>query len=274
MKKSTIFIVVIVCLLVLCLPVSVFASSEPVLASVMGAIMGNTSSAWYNLNISSFTPGSFSLRANNVYTEVTDIRLYFQVSVPFNSFEIVIIGKNSLNSISDGSFSRPVYISDYVNGSFTNTSTIQTSVQSSVSTNSDGYSVFKYQYSDSEISKNALMVTLPYNYTVMGNGVFYDFEIQTFALNGVNVDEFNVTKTNEDFSQAISSLSVDENEWWQRVVLPDYEQFLDDPDIIDGSNTYRQAIRSITFDNFLAPGMITLVFIMAFYGFLLYGKKG
>lgn len=280
MRKGSFLAISIAILLVLCLPVAVFAAGEltPKRASIYGAIYdsGSSAAAFHDAPVYQVNDTDFCIVPDETYTGVSQIRLYFFLDVSsFNSIDIVITLLDSRLLVGqDGSFTSNCFAYNYTNGSFSNYLNLTQDVRMSKSTVND-LATYHFQFtSETAISRNMIMFTIPLAATVMGSASYYNFRVNSFYVNGIAVNDISVTETNEGFAEDISSLSQSENEWWQRVVMPDYDAYLDDPNIIDGSTDYRLVIREISFNNFLVPGMITLVFIMAFYGFLLYGKKG
>ena len=275
MNKYSVFAISVAILLVLCLPVSVLAAGEltPLRATLYGAIVGNTSSATFSLPVYQVDSDTFCVVPSNNYNAVSQMNFFFSIPSGFTSFKIVFsFDEGYFSNIADGSFTLSMLAYNYSGGGFSSSQSL--TGYSSSQTTSNGRVTITHQWRGSAIDRNCVSVGFKLNATVANKSQYYNFDVDEFVVNGVAIEDLAVTETNAGFAEDISALSQNENEWWQRVVMPDYDQFLDDPNIIDGSTDYRLAIREISFNNFLVPGMITLVFIMAFYGFLLYGKKG
>ena len=267
-------IVILMLVTVLCLSVTSFASGDftPVRARFLGALAQGGANTWRNLRAYQGVNNQFVLMSDIDGYSVAYIQLYFDLGVSsVSSFELRLRKDNFLLDAGAALNTNAVNLYD---SNYENSLSIRTSSQIS-RTVEDDITFYNWSYySASSVERSILMVQINYGATVIGNNTPIRFTVDKFVVNGVSVEEIPVTETNEGFAEDISNLSQNENEWWQRVVLPDYEDYLDNPDIINQSGSYRLAIKEISFNNFLVPGLISIVFIMAFYGFLLYGKKG
>lgn len=274
MKKYGIFTAFIVFVLVLCLPVLSFAAGEltPIRARFYGALAQGENSQWVNLRCYTDQNNRFVLMSDVNGFGVAYITLFFDLGVSHvDSFSLRIKKDNTLL---DGAAALSGQAVNLMDSNFSNSVSIRTQCQISRTTEGDDTFYNWSLYSSSGYDRNVLSVTINYAATVIGQNSPIGFIVDNLTVNGMAVEEIAVTETNEGFAEQISDLAENENEWWLRVVAPDYEQFLDDPYIYQESADYRLAIKAISYDNFLVPGMITIVFIMAFYGFVLYGKKG
>ena len=203
--------------------------------------------------------------------------MFFVVPTEVKTFSLSVSCLDSrLSQINDGSFSNSVALYNWEGSSASNVSYI-TGVARNKST-VNGYGTYTWEYYTTTSSgRNCIMVNLPLNITVVDDSYYYGFRINYLNVNGQAVEEIETnqqtTSQIEEFNNLLEQTQVYETDLWSKIYVPGQETSL----IISASQSALNSgypIITLMQSNTVVPFMLTTVFALAFFSFLLFGKRG
>ena len=274
MRKGSILAISISILLVLCLPVVSFAK-PPMRAQILGVYYESGSNpSVIPINVVPVNNNTFGIYSTDQLEVCTRLYLYFGAGTNgISNFNIQI------KVLSDGyqlnTSANNIAYSRLNNISSTGVVTDSVSVGSDLRQTYDGNTITWQYIRSSVIDRNGILLVLTFQNFMLGSNPVY-FEVLNFSVNGIPLEEIEVTEYNADFEDYISEMARNEDRMWAQVVAPDLTDYLDYVQQANNSTytDYKDVISAVSINNFLVPGLLFIVFSFAFYSYVVFGRKG
>lgn len=273
MKKVSILLVFIAAFLILCLPLYSMAF-DVVRSEILAVEYGSdTSSTWHS---SSFVVSGKQLiiKPGATLASVTAVRIYFYFHIPLD--QPITQFSCDLSYSGGMPYSARTYSSGYFWLASNDQSLVYKGQKNASMVTSQNGSVqnFRISWSGYQEDANVYCVTIYFDNGVLGPTSPLILTVNEMYLNSVDVSELQYLTYQQDFEGSIEELNAAESTWWQKVITPGLDDVIWPDHVDENLSDYKSVIRSITIDNFFIPGIIVMVFTVAFYSYVLYGRKG